>query len=494
MPVVETPQSSCLAGVARRDITPPVGIYHRMWGAATHDRSTGVHRELTATAIVFQDPAAKDGAQSGARQILVALDHCILWADEMRQLIERVSRRAGVPAEQLQITFSHTHGAGLMGLERRNLPGGDLIAPYLEQLAGLVADMVSEAIAQLARTQIVYGTGRCNLAQNRDFWDEPAAQWVCGLNPGGPADDTVLVARLADEDGRTIASVVNYACHPTTLAWDNTLISPDFVGAMRELVEQATGAPCLFLQGASGDLGPRDGFVGDVAVADRNGRQLGYAALSAWESLPPPGTQLEYTGAVISGAVIGTWAHTAIDQQSRDRQSRWRSRAWTIDLAYRDGLPTLDETKAQLARWNSEEAAARGAGQLDRARDCRAEAERMRRQIVRLNGLPPGGEFPLPVAIWQTGDAIWLTLESEPFHVLQRTLRERFAPLPIFIGTLTNGTRPTYLPPRRVYGTGLYQESVALLAPGTLETLIESIAQQIDTWRTEDAGAAAGRG
>lgn len=43
MPHIDTPQSICRAGVARRDITPPVGIYHRTWGAATHERATGVH-------------------------------------------------------------------------------------------------------------------------------------------------------------------------------------------------------------------------------------------------------------------------------------------------------------------------------------------------------------------------------------------------------------------------------------------------------------------
>src|SRR5581483_9438600 len=109
-------------------------------------------------------------------------------------------------------------------------------------------------------------------------------QFVCGFNPGGPVDDTVLVGRITGDDGRMIGTVVNYACDPTTLAWENTLISPDYVGAMREVVEQATGAPCQFLQGASGDIGPREGFVGDVAVADRNGRQLGYAALVALET------------------------------------------------------------------------------------------------------------------------------------------------------------------------------------------------------------------
>ena len=52
---VETPQSRCRAGLARADITPPVGIYNRMWGAALHDRATGVHRPLLATALWLEE-------------------------------------------------------------------------------------------------------------------------------------------------------------------------------------------------------------------------------------------------------------------------------------------------------------------------------------------------------------------------------------------------------------------------------------------------------
>src|SRR6185369_13887791 len=123
-----------------------------------------------------------------------------------------------------------------------------------------------------------------------------------------------------------LATIVNYACHPTTLAWENALISPDFPGAMREVVEGTTGVPCLFLQGASGDLGPREGFVGDPAVADRNGRQLGHVALAALEALPPPGTRFEYEGPVISGATLGAWRHVPLGAESLRRQARWRCR------------------------------------------------------------------------------------------------------------------------------------------------------------------------
>src|SRR5690606_33553586 len=121
-----------------------------------------------------------------------------------------------------------------------------------------------------------------------------------------------------------VATVVNYACHPTTLAWQNTLISPDYVGAMCETVEQHAGGLCLFLQGASADLGPREGFTGDTAVADRNGRQLAYAVLSALESLPSPGTAFHYTGPVVSGAVLGDWQHQPLSEAEREAKAVWQ--------------------------------------------------------------------------------------------------------------------------------------------------------------------------
>ena len=40
-------------GIARTDITPPVGIYGRNWGAAKHDVADSIHRPLTLTALTL---------------------------------------------------------------------------------------------------------------------------------------------------------------------------------------------------------------------------------------------------------------------------------------------------------------------------------------------------------------------------------------------------------------------------------------------------------
>src|SRR5262249_28374176 len=153
-----------------------------------------------------------------------------------------------------------------------------------------------------------------------------------------------------------------------------------------------------------------------------------------------------------------------------------------VGLPYRPELESREQTEAEQARWLAEEEAARRAGDLDRARDCRALAERMTRRLVRLRGLPPGETFPFPVALWQMGEALWLAVEGEHYQHLQRSLRERFPGVPIVVITLANGSRPAYLSPADAYGKGIYQESIAVLAPGCLERLIEEVGRQIEEW------------
>jgi hypothetical protein len=459
---VDTPQSRCRFAIAHGDITPQVDIYHRMWGAAKHDRATGIHQPLRATVTAL---APLEGDE---QQFLIALDHCVMGRREMDNLLGAVSRDAGIARADLIVVFSHTHAAGLMGLERADLPGGDLIAPYLDDLATRVTELAREARENLQPATLVYGTGRCNLAAHRDFWDEENQLWACGYNPGTPADDTVLVARAHASDGTLLATLVNYACHPTTLAWDNTLISPDYPGAMRDTIETATGAPCLFLQGASGELGPVEGFVGDTKVAERNGRQLAHAALSSLEALPAPNTHFAYAGPVVSGATLGEWKHTDLPADHAEANAQWQLHREAINLPIRPGTPTTEQVTAELAEWETKDTP-----------EARAMAERKRRLLTRLKQLPPGDDFPLESIVLKIGGAIWIILQGEFYSTLQVTLRERFPGTPLVVATIASHWGASYLPPHELYGKGIYQESIAIVAAGGLETVIKTISEKV---------------
>lgn len=475
MTVVKTPQATCRAAIARCDITPPVGIYHRMWGAALHDRATGVHRPLTAT-LLFLEPNQSDSA---AAQVIVSLDHCILDPHEVNLIRQSISEASSVDYDNIMVTLSHTHGAGWMSRTRSDLPGGEMLGPYLDQLAIQLGQLAREAKSQITPASIVYTEGRCSLAQHRDFFDEDRQRFVCGFNPEGKADDTLLLARISDGSGNPLAVIVNYACHPTTLAWDNTLISPDWVGAMREVIEQEENTLCLFLQGASGDLGPREGFVGDTSVADRNGRQVGFAALSALSTVPPGGTEYRYAGPVISGTAIGTWRHEPLEEKRKEPFSRWHWEHFEVQLPYRHDLPTLEQTMAEREYWLGEESKARQTNDEIRVRDCRAQVEQRTRQLNRLNHLAPGRYYPLKVKVGIVGEAIWIFVPGELYQVFQTTLRERFEPHPVLVTTLTNDWQPGYIPPASSYGYEIYQEVIAATSPGCLELLIESISRRL---------------
>ncbi|MFM7128817.1 MAG: hypothetical protein ACKO0V_05615 [bacterium] len=475
MTSVKTPNTRCHAGVSRCDITPPVGIYHRMWGAALHDQATGVHRPLEATLLWV------NGIHAGEKdaQIIISLDHCILDAAEIGAIRREICSATGVAFENILVSLSHTHGSGWMSRSRSHLPGGELIGPYLDRLIIQLKEIAVDARNKVVPATIVYGEGKCQLAAHRDFFDSERGRFVCGFNPGGQADDTILVASIVADSGARVATIVNYACHPTTLAWDNTLISPDWVGAMREEIERNDGGLCLFLQGASGDLGPRDGFVGDAKVADQNGRQVGFAALSAIATLPPPGTSKHYSGPVVSGTLIGTWQHQTKTVAEAEKSAIWQWEDLVVELPYRHDLPSLETTRAEREQWQAEEAKARAAGDESRLRDCRAEVEQRTRQITRLEALVLGRVYPLRLRIGVAGDAVWIFTPGELYQLFQTTIRHRFADRPILITTLTNDWQPGYIPAASAFGYGIYQDVIAATGPGCLETLIESVCRRL---------------
>jgi hypothetical protein len=79
------------------------------------------------------------------------------------------------------------------------------------------------------------------------------------------------------------------------------------------------------------------------------------------------------------------------------------------------------------------------------------------------------------------GDAVWLIIQGEPYNLLQRELRDRFAGRPLIIGTIAENWGASYLPPSDRYGLPLYQESIAIVAPGSLERLIEHLSDEVQS-------------
>ena len=439
-------------GIARIDITPPVGIYSRNWGAAKHDVAESIHRSLTLTALTLTPLAG------GATLILVDAD--LGWwktpqtfHNFQRQLLETLS----LESANLIFALSHTHAGPPLMEADDSLPGSDLLRTWMEHVFDSTVHAIRDALKSQFKATLDWHQGRCGLATVRDLPDPDPMKnrIVCGYNPNGKPDDTLLVGRVTDETGQIRATLVNYACHPTTLAWDNKAISPDYVGAMRETIQQATGAPAMFLLGACGELAPRYQYVGDPKIADRHGRQLGFAALATLNGMEPPGTQLAYAETVESGAPLAVWKH-----QACELSQGLRAIQTAVDLPLKN-WPSAQELEQQRLACHD-----------------RALEERLRRKRDIRRSVGDGATYRLPIYAWRIGDAIRIGSCCEPYSVLQQELRRRFPGHTILCMNLINGSIG-YLPPEDLYDTDVYPVWQTPFDRGSLEATIETMTSGI---------------
>jgi hypothetical protein len=435
-------------GLARTDITPPTGIFCRNWGAALHDTTQGIHRPLFLSALAIRD--------SAPGQPLVLLDTDLGWWANLtyeRAFRRRVAAAIGLPEERMLSCVSHTHSAPPLCQPEPQWQGGELLAAYLDHLEQKMVATARQAIAAGEPATIEWHHGRSSLAANRDLPDPNPPEGpriVCGYNPANAADDTLVVARITGAAGKPLATIANYACHPTTLAWDNDLVSPDFVGEMRTTIEAAGAGLGLFLQGASGELAPRYQYVGDPAVADAHGRELGHAVLATLHAMEPPGQRLVYHRVVESGAPLATWRREPTPPTPRSTSLAAIRR--TVDLPLKD-WPSAAELAAQFAACSD-----------------RALAERLRRRLRIREALGDGATFPLEIWGWRVGDAVVLGTMAEAYSSIQRNVRAAFPDRAVAWLNLVNGSIG-YLPPALLYDVEIYQAWQTPFDRGGLEKL-----------------------
>jgi hypothetical protein len=427
-------------GMARTDITPPVGIYSRTWGSARHDVAEGVHRPALASCLVFK---ALDG---GSEFIFISLDSCCADDGEVAAIRAEILKRFGLKPEQLMLHPSHSHSLPVLTRRTADRAGGQLLTSYLDGLAPICFGLVEQARASLAEGTVSWAYGRCGLAFNRDAVDPASGRDICGLNLSEKADDTLLVGRISDTTGRIRASVINYACHPVSLGGGNRLLSPDYIGAMREIVERDTGgAMCVFMHGASGELTPRRSYEAKTEAADQNGRELGYAALSILSGMFPAGQQLQYQGVEESGTPLGIWRLTPRSDVSTQLSSRFVSLQFPLQP-----FPTREELQAQLATTTERYAIER----LERSLARRAQV-----------GDGPNGDFHFTV--WRLGEAFLVSTPAECYSQFQMDLRHQFPGTAVAVLNLSDGTT-TYLPKPESFGRDVYQARIAFYQPDAL--------------------------
>lgn len=238
-------QAELRAGAASADITPPVGGLMYGYGARGTNKSQGVHDPLYAKAVVIES--------EGERLAIVTLDLGTFLTENTDNVRAIVKRKTGI--ENVLCVASHSHSTP--GLQSE-FPSKR--KPYIRDAEAKIAAAIVDAAENLRPARLGVGWGRAEEGHNRRKVSADGTVLMFWQNrkrvPTNPVDYSVGVIRIETPDGDTIATLVNFACHPVVLGPENLLISADYPGYFKAAVEEALGGECLFLQGAAGDINP----------------------------------------------------------------------------------------------------------------------------------------------------------------------------------------------------------------------------------------------
>ncbi len=432
-------------GIAQSDITPPVGVHSRTWGAAEHEVADSIHRPLTLTAMVIKS------TERESPLVLICADLSYWKTNSLIPVFHsRIREALSLQPDELIFAVSHSHATPPLMDPEGDVPGGDLIRQWMQSLPEIAIQTVQTALQQQFDGLLEWHIGRCGLAAVRDFPDPAPGsdRYLCGYAPEKRADDTLLVGRLSDLTGKQRGTVVNYACHPTTLAWENTSVSPDYIGAMRETIEKETQAHVFFLLGMCGELAPRSQYTGDVGLADRHGKQLGHAVLATLYGMEPPGQALAFTGVMESGAPLAVWRN-----QPTDSSSKLISIRRTVEVPMKE-WPTAAELAQQISETPD-----------------RFQQERLGRRLAIRKYLGDEKTYALEMLAWRVGEVVFIGSSGEAYSVLQQELRKRFPDTAIVCMNLINGSNG-YLPPADLFQYDIYPVWQTPFAAGCLENTL----------------------
>lgn len=217
--------------------------------------STGVHDPLSARALVLD-------CDAGGAAAIVVLDLLAVHPWMAAELRRRARDTLAIPEEAVVLAATHDHAAPL-GL--RTGMFSYLDKALAEKTIGACLDALTRAWQSRRPATLKLGTAEVGgVAMNR-------------RDPDGPVDSLLRVLLLDGEDG-PVASLMSYACHATVLSGENLQVTAEFPGVACRIIEAATGAPTVYLQGACGDVNPA-WMTQDFASVERAGQAVAGAAL-----------------------------------------------------------------------------------------------------------------------------------------------------------------------------------------------------------------------
>lgn len=222
------------AGVAVRKITPEE-LIPISGGMGTPEIPTRKKGDLFARALVLE--------KGKTRVAIVSIDN-LGWpaylGDRSRELIK------GIAPENVLIGVTHTHSApdAYAFPDEKGNTAADL--EYLDWCVKQVADAVNDAVSKLESVSLKTAVGEAKGKIAYNYYAPDLYDPRMGV--------IQVIATSGKNDGKPIATLINYATHPEILGTSRKLLSPDLCGPLYDRIEAKGGGVALFMNSAQGGM------------------------------------------------------------------------------------------------------------------------------------------------------------------------------------------------------------------------------------------------
>lgn len=245
-----------LAGAATRTINPEKDSLYLAGGKANR-LFIDVHDNLYVKAVVLSN--------SNNNLTILTFDCIGLLYPQLQEIRAKIKMELpSINAEHIVMSSTHTHaGPDVVGIWGKDLAHSGVNDKHMQLIVNRAVEAIKEATEARKPVSISYGTG--------SFGED----WVKNISEPSELDRSVSIIKFSDPNGKNIAMLTNFACHPTIMDDASTAASSDYVWGYYKYLDSAQGGVNMFLQGAIGGWIQPEGVPHTYDYANYYGSSLG---------------------------------------------------------------------------------------------------------------------------------------------------------------------------------------------------------------------------
>ncbi|KAB2440503.1 neutral/alkaline non-lysosomal ceramidase N-terminal domain-containing protein [Bacillus luti] len=395
-------------GVCKVGITPPIGIdfvgYHRETGI------NNIEEHIYGTIFVFEKDEMKT--------VFISIDNIGMLVEDTTMIRERIASRLQVPFERITVVYTHTHSGP------ETVGDDPLVRSYKTLLVNNVVQGAITANNNLRSCEVGWGVTTGEIGVNRRERTSDGKVKM-GTNVEGVVDKRIGVLAIRDAETKELCGIVVFCtAHPNVLKGDSDVLSADYPGMTREILEKIVNCPVIILQGAAGNVNAK--YRGSREAL----KQMAY---------------------ILSGYVL-----TMLPTVIYSRIVKLRTISSTVQMQLKD-IPEVDEIRsmAQLAekQWG-----------VNTDEWLTIVLEKYKQGIRQLC-------IDLEVQLFQVNDGMFFGIPMEPFSETALEVKESLQNELVFFGGYTNGYIG-YLPTKEEFAYGGYEVELNPIVYGTVTNLL----------------------